>query len=141
MNTNVNENVVEHTKGELMQMRKLITAAGRIQDKIADDVKALEDLKKEIKNFEMTMATFPETEVVLVSGEYVASLSAEAARHETGPDANRTLFGLLGMDKFLELATFPIPAMTKAVGVEQFNAVCPKTYNGTGRRFSLKKKS
>jgi len=143
MNTNVNVNKVveEHTKGELMQIKRLITAAGRIQDKIADDVASLEALKKEIKSFEQGMATTPTTEVVLVSGEFVATLSGEAARHEMGPDANRTLFGLLGMDGFLELATFPIPAMKKAVGEEQFNSVCPKSYNGTGRRFTLKKKT
>ena len=141
MSANVNVNVEEHTKGQLMQMRKIITAAGRIQDKIAEDVKTLEELKKEIKSFEMTMASSPESEVVLVSGEYVASLSAEAARHASGPDINRTLFGLVGIDQFLEIATFPIPAMKKAVGTEQFEAICPKSYNGTGRRFSLKKKS
>lgn len=140
-NVNVKVNVEEHSKGEIMQIKRLITAAGRIQDKIAADVKALEDLKGEIKTFEMGMAHFPESEVVLVSGEYVAALSGEAAYRETGPDANRALFGLLGIDKFLELATFPIPAMTKAVGEEQFDAICPKSYNGTGRRFTLKKKS
>lgn len=140
-NTHLYDNVDEETKKEIIHIKRLITAAGKIQDKIADDVKALEDLKKEIKSYEMQMATVPTMEVVLVSGSHVATLSAEAARYETGPDANRTLFGLLGIDKFLEIATFPIPAMKKAVGEEQFDTICPKTYNGTGRRFSLKKKS
>lgn len=140
-NTHMYDNVDEATKREIINVKRLITAAGKIQDRIADDVKALEDLKKEIKNYEMKMATVPTMEVVLVSGSHVATLSAEAARREMGPDANRTLFGLLGIDKFLELATFPIPAMTKAVGAENFDAVCPKVYNGTGRRFTLKRKS
>ena len=135
------DNVDEATKNEIVRIKHLITTAGRIQDKIADDVSSLEALKKEIKLYEQKMATTPETEVVLVSGEFVATLSGEAARHEMGPDANRTLFGLLGIDRFLELVTFPIPAMTKAVGKEQFDAICPKSYNGTGRRFTLKKKT
>ena len=133
--------LAERSKGDLISIKRKITEAGRIQDKIADDLKRLEELKKEIKNFETGMAVVPENEVVLVSGEYVATLSAEAARHVTGPKANRALFGMIGMDKFLDISTFPIPAMEKAVGKDQFATICPKEYNGTGRRFSLKPKA
>lgn len=132
---------VTKTKGDLISIKRKITEAGRIQDKIAGDLKRLEGLKKEIKAFEGEMVGRPEDEVVLVSGEYVATLSAEAARHEITPALNRTLFGLIGLDKFLELATFKIPSMEKAVGVHQFASLCPKEYNGTGRRFSLKPKT
>jgi hypothetical protein len=133
--------LAERSKGELISIKRKITEAGRIQDKIADDLKELEALKKEIKLFEASMAGAPENDVVLVSGEYVATLSAEAARHQCGPKQNRVLFGMIGMDKFLEIATFPIPAMEKAVGKHQFATICPKEYNGTGRRFTLKPKA
>jgi hypothetical protein len=140
MDTNVNVNVEQHTRGEMMQIRKLITAAGRIQEKIADEVASLEALKKEIKSFTLGMATVPKAEIVIVSGEYVASLSAEAQYRESGAAENRTLFGLLGVDKFLAIATFPVKDMEAAIGSEQFDAVCPKRYSGKGRKFSLKKK-
>ena len=138
---NMYENVDDVTRQEIINMKRLITVAGEIQDRIADDVKTLDDLKKEIKSYEMTMATTPETDVTLVSGTHVAILSAEAKQREKGPDINRTVFGLLGIDKFLEIATLPVPATKKALGVEQYEAVCPAFYNGTGRRFTLKKKS
>jgi hypothetical protein len=135
------ENVDEATRQEIINIKHLITTAGRIQDKIADDVASLEALKKEIKLYEQGMATTPETEVVLVSGEFVAALTGEAAQREKGPDVNRTVFGLLGIDKFLEICNLPVLATKKALGVDQYDAVCPASYNGTGRRFSLKKKT
>ena len=70
------DNVDEVTKMEIINVKRLITAAGKIQDRIASDVKALEDLKKEIKAYEMGMATSPTQEIVLVSGTHVAALSA-----------------------------------------------------------------
>ena len=135
------DNMNETEKNATIHIKRLITAAGRIQDKIADDVASLDALKKEIKTFEIGLATTPETEVVLVSGEYVAVLTGEAAQREKGADVNRTVFGLLGMDQFLEICTLPVPATRKALGAEQYETVCPAYFNGTGRRFSLKKKS
>jgi hypothetical protein len=135
------ENFVEKTKGDLMAIRRKITEAGRIQDALQEDLKRLEVLKKEVKLFITSMASDPTVDVTLVSGEYAAVLSSEAMQRETGAEQNRALFGLLGLDKFLDLATFKIPDMKKAVGVDQFDSICPQYYNGTGRRFSLKKKA
>ena len=134
-------NVATKSKGDVMAIKRKITEAGRIQDRIAGDLERLDTLKKEIKSFEVSMAPGPESDVVLVSGEYVATLTAEAARHTITTSVNRTLFGMLGVDRFLELATFRVPDMEKEVGEHQFLAICPKEYNGTGRRFSIKPKS
>ena len=141
LNVNVKVNGVERTKGEIMAVKRLITEAGGIQDRIAGDLKRLDELKKSIKQFETSMITDPGASVVLVSGTHVATLSAEAARHEITPEVNRTLFGMIGLDQFMEVATFKIPDMEKIVGKHQFLTICPKEFNGTGRRFTLKAKT
>ena len=135
------DNIDEATKWEIINIKRLITVAGHLQDKLADDLKTLSDLKVEIKAYETKMAVFPDMDIVLASGSHVAILTAEAMQREKSPEVNRTVFGLLGIDKFLEICTLPVPATKKALGVEQFDMVCPPHYNGTGRRFSLKKKT
>ena len=132
---------VNKTKGQLIQIKRLITEAGKIQDKIAEDVKQLADLKKEIKEFTMDMASDPAMTIVLVSGTHVATLSEEKLERVTGPKQSLALFGYLGLEGFMDIATFPIPAMKKAVGDEVFDEVCPEQYSGKGRVFKLKAKA
>lgn len=140
-NANVKVIGVEKSKGELMGIKRKITEAGRIMEKIADDVDRLADLKKEIKAFEEDMVAGPGSTVVLVSGEYVAELGAEKKARTLGSKQNLALFGELGLEKFMALCTFPIPAMKKAVGSHLFDEVCPEFFSGKGRVFSLKPKS
>ena len=140
--TNLNVNVSEEkTKGELMGIKRKITEAGRIMERIADDVEQLAALKKEIKLFEESMVASAGATVVLVSGEYIAELGAEKKARAVGYKQNLALFGELGLQKFMEVCTFPIPAMKKAAGDHFFDEVCPESYSGKGRVFSLKPKS
>jgi len=131
---------VEKSKSELISIKRKITEAGRIMDKIKADEKRLADLKKEIRAFEVEMATEPALSVVLVSGEYVAELGPEKLERVTGPKQNLTLFGYLGLEKFMDLASFSVTEMRKEVGDTVFDTICPEQYSGKGRTFSLKPK-
>ena len=100
----------EPTKGEIMQIKRNITEAGRLQDKLEPELKRLEALKRDIKQFETRMAGHPDVPMVLVSGEYVAELSAEREQRDLTPEVNNKVFHLVGVAKFMQLVKLQIPA-------------------------------
>ena len=130
----------EPTKGEIMQIKRLITEAGRLQDEMAPGLKRLEELKREIKGFQTKMAGAPENTTVLVSGEYVAELGAEKEQRELTPEVNSKVFHLVGVAQFMELVKLQIPATKKAISEATLDVIAPPSFQGKGRTFKLVKK-
>jgi hypothetical protein len=124
-----------------LSIKRKITLAGRIQDRIAPDLRELDTLKKEIKAYEVDHAAVPWQEVLLVSGEYAALLTAEREEREISPDTNRALLGRVGLDTFLELVSPNLTALKKILSEQEMDAIMPKEYSGKGRRFSITKKT
>jgi len=130
----------EPTKGELMQIKRLITIAGRLQDELAPQLKELDEMKREIKAFETKMAGSAENTTMLVSGEYVAELGAEKLQRKLTPAVNNKLFHLVGLDKFMELVKIQLGAAEKVIGKAQLEVIAPGVYEGKGRTFKLAKR-
>ena len=141
MKTATVSTTVVKSKSELISIKRKITEAGKLADSLALDVKKLKKLNAEIRKFAVEMATEPSMTILLASGSHAASLSAEKLEHKVGPTANLAFFGYLGLDKFIEVCTFPIEDMKEAVGEEVFDSVCPKEYSGKGRVFKITKKA
>jgi hypothetical protein len=78
--------------------------------------------------------------MVLVSGEYVAELSAEREQRDLTPEVNNKVFHLVGVAKFMQLVKLQIPATKKEIGEANLNSIAPPSFQGKGRAFKLVKK-
>jgi len=130
----------EPTKGELMQIKRLITLAGRLQDELSPKLKELEEMKGEIKAFETKMAGAAENTTMLVSGEYVAELGAEKLQRKLTPEVNNKLFHLVGLETFMKLVKLQIRDAQKEIGEAQLEVIAPGKYEGKGRTFKIAKR-
>ena len=139
--SNTEKKYVVGEKGSEMQIKRLITKAGRLQDELKPKLNEFKDLTSTIKKFEMEKAEFAGAPVLMVSGEYAALLSAETLERDITPESNRALLGLLGLDKFLELVSPNLGDLKKEITEAKMDELMPRSYSGKGRRFTLSKKS
>lgn len=122
-------------------LKRLITEAGRISDQIKPLADQLAPLNERIK-FEMRKRVErPGDSLTIVSGEYVATLTAEKKERPVNLAAKLILFSELGKDKFFELCALPMETLKKALDKDRLNELLPEKYSGKGRAYSLTKKS
>lgn len=131
---------VQHKTLSDISVKRKITEAGRIMSAIAPQVKRLDELKTEIKRY-MEVGLRPGSSLTLVSGEYVASLSAEKKAREIDQSVIKLILAEVGMSKFLDMVNISAAELNKAFTDTQLDEMAPKKYTGGGRQFKLTERS
>ena len=128
----------QHVLSDISIKRK-ITEAGRIMEAIKPQVDRLNELQAEIKTY-MIEKVLPAQPLTMVSGEYVANLTAEKQVRDLTMSVKQEIYADIGHAKFLESVSIPMGTLNKLYTEAELDVMAPKHYSGGGRSFKLTKR-
>lgn len=122
-------------------LKREITIAGRIMSDIAPQLKAYEAHLKRIKHELLQRIELPADTIAMVSGEYIATYSAEKKARDITPAVLSIIIDDIGMTKFLGMASVAMAKLKTEYTADELETLAPAEFTGSGRSFKLSERS